>query len=111
MTEETRPVTILDREIQVKAFKDAQIMLMISEAKTVTRNGTDTSRRLDGADRMMRLLDSVVVDPDDKEWLIEQNVAGNLTMGNLIGFISAFKDEDPTQVAPRAVRRGRPPKR
>lgn len=109
MADETRTVTILDREIQIKEFKDSQIMLMVSEAKTVIRKTVDIDRRMDGVDRMMRLLDSVVVDPDDKEWIVEKNIAGELSMADLTGFISAF-NEDSAEITPRAVRRGRPRK-
>lgn len=109
MVDETRTVTILDRDIEIKEFKDSQIMLMVSEAKTVTRKSVDIDRRLDGVDRMMRLLDSVVVNPEDREWLVDKNIAGELSMGDLTGFISAFT-EDATEITPRAVRRGRPRK-
>lgn len=109
MSDESRTVTILDREIKIKEFTDSQIMLMVSEAKTVSRKTVDVTRRLDGVDRMMRLFDSIVIDPEDKEWLVEQNIAGNLSMGDLTGFISAFAD-DSAEITPRAVRRGRPRK-
>lgn len=109
MADETRTVTILDREIEVKEFKDSQIMLMVTEAKTVIRKTATTDRRMDGVDRMMRLFDSVVVKDDDREWLIEKNIAGELTMGDLTGFISAFAG-DSEEITPRPVRRGRPRK-
>ena len=105
---ETKTVTVLDREVAVKAFTDSQIMLMVSEAKTVTRKTADMNRRMDGVDRMMRLLDSVVVNEEDKEWIVEKNIAGELSMGDLIGFISAHAPVD--EIVPRAVRRGRPRK-
>jgi hypothetical protein len=109
MAEETRTVLILDREIEVKEFRDSQIMLMVSEAKTVIRKTMDMDRRMDGVDRLMRLFDSVVVKPEDKEWLVEQNIAGALSMGDLTGFISAFSD-NAQEITPRPVRRGRPRK-
>lgn len=109
MADDTRTVTILDREIEVKEFKDSQIMLMVSEAKTVIRTTVDIDRRLDGVDRMMRLFDSVVVNQADKDWLTEKNIAGELSMADLTAFISAFPD-NATEITPRPVRRGRPRK-
>lgn len=107
---ETRTVSILDRNIEVKEFKDAQIMLMVSEAKAVVRRDADIERRLDGVDRMLRLLESVVVNPEDKAWLIEKNISGELSMGDLTGFISAFSEDGAQEITPKPVRRGRPRK-
>lgn len=110
MAEKTETVPILGRDIEVREYKDSQIMLLVSEAHTIKRTGADSVRRMQGVDRVMRLLESAVVKDEDREWLVEQNIAGNLSMGDLTGFLSAFKQDEETVVPNRAVRRGRPPK-
>jgi hypothetical protein len=111
MTEKTATVTILDRPIEVREYKDSQIMLLVSEANTIKRTGADPTRRMQGVDRVMRLLESAVVSEEDRDWLVEQNIAGNISMGDLTGFLRAFNSDDEETVVPnRAVRRGRPPK-
>jgi len=104
---ETRIVQVRDRNIVIRQLIDAQMMLMAREAKMLQRDDVPTDRKVDGVDRMFRILESAVVQPEDREFLEELIITGDLDLRELMSFISVFKDDDEDE-KPK-VRRGRPP--
>lgn len=100
---ETRLVPIGDRQIVVRQLVDAQYVLLGREAKVVGDAKSDGERKMKAVSRIMDLLESAVVQEDDREYLIELNIKGELTLAMLLSFVTIFsQDEKP------AVRRGRP---
>ena len=101
---DTRIVSVKGRNIVVRQLTDAQLMLMSREARLAAKEDTDPSRRLTGAGRILDILESTVVQEEDREYLLDLTVAGDLELKDLMGFITAFQDEE--EAKPR-VRRGR----
>jgi hypothetical protein len=100
---ETRLVPIGDRQIVVRQLIDAQYVLLGREAKVVGDANSDGERKLKAVSRIMDLLESAVVQEEDREYLIDLNIKGGLTLSMLLTFVTIFSsDEKP------AVRRGRP---
>jgi hypothetical protein len=106
---ETRPVPIKGRNIDVRELTDAQLLLMSRDVRLAQREGVDKKERVGAIGRMFDILESVVVSPDDKEYLLDLVVKGNLELADMTPVLTAFKDEEPEQQEKPKVRRGRPP--
>lgn len=65
---------------------------------------SDNGRKLKAVGRIMDILESAVVQQEDREYLMDLNVAGKLTLTQMRGFIDVFGEEQKT-----TVRRGRRP--
>ncbi len=103
---ETQVVTVRDRSIVIRQLVDTQMMLLAREAKILQREDVGMDRKLTGIDRMFRILESVVVQPADKEFLDDLMVAGELDLRELMSFATAFNDVTEGKAK---VRRGRTP--
>jgi len=84
---------------------DAQNALLGREARVLQRDEVEGNRKIVGAARMFDILESMVVQEDDQEYLTNLIAVGDVTLTDIMGFISAFKPEDEKP----KVRRGRPP--
>lgn len=108
-------VEVKGRMIKVRPLIDTQAALMGREAAKVSR----LSRKIDGDNidrdalmdvfssmgRILDIIESTVVDPDDREFLVNQMATGNLAMKDITPLM---KFEDQEQNAAPVVRRGRP---
>jgi len=103
---ETRSVDIKGRDIQVKRPADAQLALLSREARLLDRENVDSSRKMQAVGRMFDIFESWVVSDDDREYLVDLVVQGDLELGDLIGIISVFRPDEEEQSKP-TVRRGR----
>jgi hypothetical protein len=100
---ETRLVPVRDRNIVVRQLIDTQLFLLSREARLASREDTDPQRRMVAIARIFDILESAVVQEEDREYLMDLTVSGDLELKDLLGFITAFTDD---QEKPR-VRRGR----
>lgn len=105
---ETQIVDVKGRNIVIKQLIDTQIMLLAREAKVLQRDDISMDRKLDGIDRMFSILESVVVQPSDGQYLQSLMVKGELDLRELITFVTAFESKDGDE-KPVRVRRGRAP--
>jgi hypothetical protein len=64
--------------------------------------------KLDSVDRIFKILKTMVVQQEDRDYLIDKEEAGEISLRDLMAFINAFKGEDKEPEKPK-VRRGRPP--
>jgi hypothetical protein len=80
---------------------------MAREAKQLTRDDVEGARKLDAGARMFDILESMVVQQEDRDFILGEIVAGKVELKDLLGFLSAFNPEDEKP----KVRRGRPPVR
>jgi hypothetical protein len=86
----------------VRQLRDAQYVLLGREAKVVGDVNADGERKMKAISRIMDLLESAVVQEEDREYLIDLNIKGELTLAMLLTFVTIFgTDEKPV------VRRGR----
>jgi hypothetical protein len=102
---ETRLVDVRGRNIVVRQLNDAQLLLLGREARLAGREDTDNARRLSGVARIFDILESAVVQEEDREYLMDLTVQGDLQLKDMLDFISVFGEPEQK---PR-VRRGRRP--
>lgn len=100
---ETRLVDIKGRNIVVRQLTDAQLLLLGREARLAAKEDVEQHRRLAGVSRIFDILESAVVQEDDREYLLDLTVQGELQLSDLMGFITVFGEEKPKP----KVRRGR----
>lgn len=94
-----------DRKIQLKKMTDLQLMLMARETDKLRRGTED---KLGSVAKIMDLLESVVVTEDDREFLMQETIAGRFDLPEALELMKAVQ-VDQAQSKP-AVRRGRPRK-
>lgn len=105
---ETRTITLKGRELEVKRLKDTQLLLLTREAKTVSRPGVDKDRVLEAASRLMDVLESAIVNPDDRDYFVGLNIRGEVELQDLMQVLTVFAEK--SEATKPVVRRGRPRK-
>ncbi len=105
---DTRLVDVKGRQIVVRQLGEMQVILLAREARLVRKADLDNGRRMDAIGRIFDILESVVVQQEDRDYLMDLTVQNKLEVGDLTSFISAFSKDD-APVKPQ-VRRGRPRK-
>lgn len=111
---EIRTSIVHGREIRVRQLGEVQFALMMREVKVLQRffetvdkvefTAELRDRMISATARIFDLLESVVVEQDDRDFLMDQVTANNLTLKDLIGVVAIFESA-PVQ-KPVAVRRG-----
>jgi hypothetical protein len=104
---ETQIVDMHGRNVVVRKLADTQVMLLARESKILQRDDVGMDRKLDGIDRMFAILESVVVQAEDKKYMQDLMTTGDLDLRELVSFVTVFEaseDEKPVR-----VRRGRTP--
>lgn len=115
---ETRTVPVGDRNVAVRSLGESQLVVLLSEAQSIQRRinraneqgATDEDRKsiLSSVDRVFRILKSVMVLDDDREYVTDLMSEDRLSLADLIEIISAFKE---SKQAPQVRRKpGRPKK-
>jgi hypothetical protein len=100
---ETRIVDVRGRAVVVRQLNDAQLLLLAREARLASKDDTEAQRRLVAVGRIFDILESAVIQEDDREHLLDITIKGELELSDLLSFISAFSEDQPK---PR-IRRGR----
>jgi hypothetical protein len=103
---ETRLVELKGRQVVVGMLDGAQLALMAREARLLQKAEVDNARKIAGAARMFDILESMVVQDEDREFVADLIASGDLKLTDLTSFITSFKPEDDKP----KVRRGRPPR-
>jgi hypothetical protein len=106
---ETKSVDVHGRTITIKRLVDTQVMLLAREAKVLQREDVGNDRKLDGIDRMFSILETVVVSDDDRRYMEDLMIKGELDLRELITFVTTFEVDANSADGPVKVRRGRPP--
>jgi hypothetical protein len=104
---QTQVVLVRDRNVVVRKLIDTQMLLLAREAKILQRDDVSVDRKMEGIDRMFRILESAIVQPSDREFLEELMLAGDLDLRELLTFVTVF-GADEIEDKPK-VRRGRAP--
>jgi hypothetical protein len=104
---ETKLVPIGGRNIVVRELTDAQMALLMRESDILKRKDIDTERKLKTVSLMFKVLQSAVVQEEDREFVDEQIAIGDLGLREMMDFILVFT-EDEADEKPK-VRRARTP--
>jgi hypothetical protein len=103
---ETRLIPIGDRMLVVRQLTDTQMVHLLRHSKILQADGVDRATKMDSVERIFRILHTVVVQQEDKDYLDEQEESGQVELKDLMPFVTAFSAEPEK---PKA-RRGRPPR-
>ncbi len=106
---EVRHVQIAGRDIAVTRVTETQALLVSREGVLLRKEGIDKDRKIRGMTRVLDAVESLIPDEDDREFITDMMLTGQLNLEDLLPVISAFKDEAAVPAKP-AVRRGRPRK-
>lgn len=105
----TRFVPFGDKQVEVQRPIDTQYMILGREAVLLQSENIPPERKVRSMNRIMTIVENCIVDPDDREYVLDLVADGRLEFKPLIDVLFAFdKEEAP---APPKPRRGRPPKR
>jgi hypothetical protein len=100
---ETKLVDVKGRNIVVRQLTDAQLLLLSRESRLAGKAGTEPGRVMASIARVFDILESAVVQEEDRDYLMDLTVAGDLELKDLMDFIAVFgTDEEKPK-----VRRGR----
>lgn len=116
---EKKPITVKGREIMVMMMTDTQIMLLNREVrrleKMVGPEGQVSKENVrtvfEHTARLLDMLENRVVETDDREYLFNLMMAGELEIDEIMPIMSVFTDDAPAAPTKPKVTRGRPVKR
>lgn len=104
---EKRNVELRGRMVAVQDLVDAQMMLLAREAKVLRDKNSSNDRKMSSVGRMFTVLESALVEPDDRDYMNDLIATGDLDLRELVAFVTAFETDAVAEVKPK-VRRGRP---
>jgi len=108
---ETRLVDVKGRQVVVRRLTDAQYILMAREAKMLKRSDIGGERKMDATSRIFEILESGIVQDDDREYVVNLVAAGKVEISDLLALATVFATATETEVDDKPkVRRGRPPR-
>lgn len=97
----TQVIHLAGRAIVVKELIDSQMMHMGRYARILQRDDIAVSDKLEAMERMLKILHSCVANSVDRDFLIEQEEAGELSLRDMMGFVSGFNQQDAVPVVKR----------
>lgn len=103
---ETRTVPLGGRQITVKRLGDLQLVHLMRFARILQNDNVAVADKLDIIPKMMDVVHSIIVSPQDLEALVDLELAGDLGINDYLEVVRAFQDAPAKPV----VRRGRPRK-
>jgi hypothetical protein len=105
---ETRLVPVKGRTIVVKKLTEGQMLLMSRDAGRLEDDKLDVSTKLRVAGGILDMFESVIVQQEDRDYVLDLTRKGEVDLPDFLEFLTAFKQEEPQ---PKVVaRRGRPRK-
>jgi hypothetical protein len=107
----TGTISIGDRDIAVKLITDGQIAVLFREAHNLQKDEIPVMVRAGSLDRIDRVVRSMIVDPDELEYVDDLILTGKLELVALMTqILETLGSETKAPAAPKATR-GRPRKR
>lgn len=106
----TTTATVLGRQIGLGSLTDGQIMVLTHEGSILQNKNVASERKIKSVDRVYKVLTSIIVDPDDSDFVEDSLATGDIEMRSLIKiFMEAQEKEAAPKNGPVATkaRRGR----
>lgn len=97
------------REVTLRLVNDVQLAL-IKRNLGMIRHGADPLTVLDAMSRVLDILQSMFINPEDSNWLVELMYAGQIESGDMLPLLNAFSvtgNPEPVVKKPRKARAGR----
>ena len=99
-------VTIGGREILCKGLSDTQYMQLVHEAKLFTSDVVNIDRKSKGLDRLFRVMISLIVNPDDRDYVEDLMADGELDLSYFTTVLREIYDAPTPAAVKKQVRRG-----
>lgn len=105
----TQIVPVSGRNIVIKKLTDIQMSLLLRGSKILSSPNVEQEQKMEMMEQMFQILDSVVVQDDDKKWVLQCQIKGDLELKDMVEWVTVFKDEEDEDAKKKqpAVRRGR----
>lgn len=104
----TQIVPVSGRNIVIKKLTDIQMSLLLRGSRVLSSSNVAEDQKLDMMEQMFQILDSIVVQEDDKKWVLQCQIKGELELKDMTEWVTVFKDEEDENAKKKpAVRRGR----
>lgn len=104
-----KAIKVGDREILFQGLTQSQYMQLVHEVTLFRNDNTSMDRKLKGLDRLFRVLMSLLVNPEDRDYIEDQIADGEINVMFLVKALREIYDKQAdTQ---KKVRRGSPAKR
>jgi hypothetical protein len=116
VVEELKTVTFQGREIKVKLPTPEQLLAwerLLAKLEKVSKEAATVDSLKTILNRVTRIIDSVVVSEDDREWLEDGRMDGTVTIENastiVLDALKAYEEDGQTPAGPmnRAARRAK----
>lgn len=104
-----KPLMVGDREILFQGLSESQYMQLVHEVTLFRKEETDINRKLKGLDRLYRVLLSLVVNENDRDYVEDAIADGGMDVMFLVKSLREIYDKQ--AVPEKKVRRGRPAQR
>jgi hypothetical protein len=98
---ETRIIDILERSIVVRELTEGQMLVLSRYADQASSDRTDPRTKVAAVSKMLTVLEQAVVQAEDRQFLEDQMIAGNLDLGAMTQVVSVFQQEKPKNRATR----------
>lgn len=108
--EVTKMVLIGGREVLCRFLTEAQFMQLAYEAQVLEAKQTPNERKIKTLSRIFRVMRSVVVEDDDRDYVEDLMADGTINMNTILAVIKELNDST-VKKAPAKVRRGVPARR
>lgn len=101
----TQIVPVLGRNVVIRKLTDIQMGLLLRGSRILSSPNVDQAEKMEMMEMMFQILDSVVVQDEDKKWVLKQQIEGRLELKDMTSWVSVFEEEKDEKKP--AVRRGR----
>lgn len=101
----TKLMNIGGREVLCRFLTEAQFMQMAYEAQVLGSDKIPDTRKIKTLTRMFRIMRSIIVDDDDKDYIEDLMADGTINMSDLLAVIKELNEAGTTKSTAK-VRRG-----
>lgn len=107
------PVAVVKgRDIEIKLPNEIQLMMFQRLFNRVQSESLDVMERMNSVGRILDVVESLIVSPADRGWVVDLMIDGNLDLADLTPLLNAIvegmKEKNAEAPVKAPVRRGRP---
>lgn len=103
----SKTVSIGEYEILCQGLTETQYMQLMHEARMFTSSTVDKDRKMKGADRLFRVMLSLIVNPDDRDYVEDLMADGKFEITELARVLrDLYEAPAAPKTGPQQVRRG-----
>jgi hypothetical protein len=106
----TEIVPVQGRNVVIRELRDLQIMHLGRLASILSNGNVDNGTKMEATAQMLDILHTVVVQDDDRKFLVKAEMDGEIGLDDLMEFVNAFPDESDTEEKPAVKRSTRGPR-